>query len=199
MRTDSFEQFACGSNGGPPRQALAGWKDFHKCPPEPSSLREVYARFDSRLQYQALAKDDEALASRLGGTRVGGHAVVLSVLFDEEGIARGIRVVTDPRAPTRERRTAHMLRMRVMAQYGSDDWQCEDFPALPEESPVGGLYVKNRCEKASEGRFLAVEGRFFRKAGQTGIDPTTGELKEGDFESSTRFEILDPAYSSEHH
>ena len=38
---DAFVDYACGSNGGPPQQSLAGWSDYDKCPPEPNGLHEV--------------------------------------------------------------------------------------------------------------------------------------------------------------
>ena len=37
-----FRGFACGSNGGAPRQPLSGFADFTRCRPEASGLREVY-------------------------------------------------------------------------------------------------------------------------------------------------------------
>jgi hypothetical protein len=39
-----------------------------------------------------------------------------------------------------------------------------------------------------------VETRFLRKPGQSDNDPVTGEYRAGAFESSTRFEILDPSF-----
>src|SRR5215471_14394870 len=50
-----FIDYACGSDGGPPQQPLAGWSDYGKCPPEPSGLREVYFRYDDELEYRARA------------------------------------------------------------------------------------------------------------------------------------------------
>ena len=37
-----FRGFACGSNGGAPRQPLTGWRDFARCRAEPDGLHEVY-------------------------------------------------------------------------------------------------------------------------------------------------------------
>src|SRR4051812_3701616 len=36
MSTDRFGDFACGSNGGPPRQKIDDWSDFAKCRAEES-------------------------------------------------------------------------------------------------------------------------------------------------------------------
>ena len=49
-------------------------------------------------------------------------------------------------------------------------------------------------DQTTPGRHLVVETRFLRKPGQSDNDPVTGEYRAGAFESSTRFEILDPSY-----
>ena len=51
MATDGFGEFACGSNGGPPRQKLDAWAEFAKCAPEADGLREVQVRFDDEQEY----------------------------------------------------------------------------------------------------------------------------------------------------
>ena len=53
--------------------------------------------------------------------------------------------------------------------------------------------VKERCEKHEAERDLFVEAHFLRKAGQSGVNPVTGETTTGQYESWTRFEIRDPA------
>ena len=52
-----FRGFACGSNGGPPRQQLSGWSDFRRCPAEASGLPAVYFEYDDEYEYIALAND----------------------------------------------------------------------------------------------------------------------------------------------
>src|SRR5262245_13688338 len=47
---DAFVDYACGSNGGPPQQALTGWSEYQKCQAEPNGLREVYFRYDDELE-----------------------------------------------------------------------------------------------------------------------------------------------------
>lgn len=196
MSTDTFGDLNCGSNGGPPRQRLDAWKDFAKCRPEPSGLYEVAARFDDEQEYIGLAIDDPLYAQGRTGTRVAGHPVILSVLFDNEGILRGIRMVTDPRASIPERRMAHMLRLAVINRYDPEGWNCTDFPLAPGETPVGGgVFVKQRCEKPTAVRNLTVESHFLRKPGQSDIDPATGDPRPGQFESWTRFELMDPSYN----
>ncbi len=193
MSVDGFGEFACGSNGGPPRQRIEHWADFSKCRAEESGLREVYARFDDETEYVGKAIDDPISPGRTG-TRVAGHPVILSVLFDDGGVLRGIRFVSDPRGDPGARRMAHLLRLAIINRYDPAGWTCTDIPAAPGETPVGGIFLKQRCEKATAERHLMVEARFLRKPGQSEID-ATGDYTQGQFESWTRFELLDPAYA----
>ena len=192
MRLDGFGEFACGSNGGPPRQRIDDWSEYAKCRAEATGLHEVYVRFDDEDEYIGRAIEDPRFARGKIGTRVAGHPVILSVLFDRDGVVRGFRFVTDPRAAPHERRMAHMLRLAVLERYDRDGWTCTDFPPAAGETPVGGTFVKLRCEKSTPERFLTLESRLLRKPGQGDNDPITGEYKPGQFESSTRFEVLDP-------
>jgi hypothetical protein len=194
MTLDGWGQLACGSDGGPPRQDLDTWANFKKCLPEASGLHEVAARFDDEDEYVAKALGVPAYAGGRTGTRVAGHPVVLSVLFDDGGILRGIRMVSDPRAAPAERRMAHLLGVAVIDRYGTDGWTCTNLAPSEGESAVGGVFIKQRCEKMLPGRALTVETHFLRKPGQHDIDPETGDYTHGEFESWTRFELFDPGY-----
>src|SRR4029078_3736038 len=100
------------------------------------------------------------------GTRVAGHPVILSALFDDDGVLRGIRIVSDPRAARRERRMAHMLRLVVINRYEPGGWSCVDFPPAPGETEVGGgVFLKQKCEKTIPERRMTLEARFLRKPG----------------------------------
>jgi hypothetical protein len=192
MDTDRFVDFACGSNGGPPRQKLDGWSGFAKCKAEDNGLHEVYVRFDDEDEYIGRAIDDPIFAGQNTGTRVAGHPIILSVLFDDGGVLRGLRFVSDPRADPTARRMAHLLRLAIINRYDPAGWTCTDFPPAPGETPVGGVFLKQRCEKLTPERYLVVEAHFLRKPGQSAIDPATNQYTEGQFESWTRFELLDP-------
>ena len=194
MPLDGFGELACGSNGGPPRQKLEEWADFGKCSPEDNGL---YARFDDEDEYIGKAIEDPRYAAGRMGTRVAGHPVILSALFDRDGVLRGLRFVTDPRAAPHERRMAHLLRLAVINRYEPDGWTCTDFPPASNETPVGGVFIKQRCQKATPERHLSLDTRFLRKPGQSDNDPVTGEYRPGAFESSTRFEIFDPSYKKQ--
>jgi hypothetical protein len=194
MTLDGFGELACGSNGGPPRQKLDDWSDFAKCRAEPSGLHEVYARFDDEDEFVARAIDQPLYASGRIGTRVAGHPIILSALFDDAGVLRGLRFVSDPRASPLERRMAHLLRLAIINHYGPDGWSCTDLPAEAGETPVGGVFIKQRCVKETPERHMTVEAHLLRKPGQSDIDPATGDYTSGQFESWTRFELMDPGY-----
>jgi hypothetical protein len=196
MTMDGFGELACGSNGGPPRQRLEDWNEFGRCAAEANGLHEVYARFDDQDEYVARAVDAPPVAGGRTGTRVAGHPVILSVLFDDGGMLRGLRFVSDPRAGALERRMAHLLRIAVINRYDPAGWSCTDQPPAPGETPVGGVFIKQRCEKATPERRMALEAHFLRKPGQSDIDPATGDNTSGQFESWTRFELLDPNYKT---
>jgi len=192
MSTDKWGEFACGSNGGPPRQRIFDWSEFAKCRAEDNGLHEVYARFDDEGDYVGRATDDPVTLGRTG-TRVAGHPIVLSVLFDRDGILRGLRFVSDPRGDPAARRMAHLLRLAIINRYEPSGWTCVDTPLAAGETSVGGIFLKQRCEKVTPERYLTVEARLLRKPGQNDIDPATGEYTQGQFESWTRFELFDPA------
>jgi hypothetical protein len=194
MSMDGFGELACGSNGGPPRQRLDTWAAFGSCRAEQSGLHEVYARFDDEAEFIGRAIDDPLYAGSRTGTRVAGHPVILSVLFDDAGVLRGLRFISDPRAAPIERRMAHLLRLAVINHYDPAGWACADLAPEPGETPVGGIFIKQRCEKLTPERRMTLEARFLRKRGQSDIDPATGDYTSGQFESSTRFELMDPAY-----
>jgi hypothetical protein len=195
MSTDGFVDFACGSNGGPPRLRLDDWSGYGKCRAEEDGLHEVYVRFDDEDEYIGRAIDDPLYAGQKNGTRVAGHAVILSVLFDDDGVLRGLRFVSDPRRGIVERRMARLLRLAIINRYGPANWVCTDFPAAEGETAVGGIFLKQRCVKATPERYLTVEAHFFRKPGQKEVDPQTGEETQGQYESWTRFELYDPQYT----
>jgi len=195
IATDRWGELACGSNGGPPRLPLDEWTDFGKCRAESSGLREVYARFDDEEEYIGKALSDPHYAKQNTGTRVAGHPVILSALFDDDGVLRGIRIVSDPRGTPLERRMAHMLRLAVINRYEPGGWTCVDFPPAPGETEVGGgVFLKQKCEKTTPERTMTIEAHFLRKPGQRTFDAATSEYTQGQFESWTRFELFDSRY-----
>ena len=199
---EEFRGFACGANGGPPRQQLSGWSEFGRCRPEADGLREVYFDYDDEYEYIARAKDLPREVSRWAGTTEMGFPVIVSALLDEKGILRGIRMVTDSRpeyrsdtaeANMKKRADAYLLGGVMAARHGVDAARdCTSLPADEGESAVGSLFVKQSCDldDAARGIKISLRVNYFRKRGQSGVNPQMPtQLTQGQFESSVRLEI----------
>jgi hypothetical protein len=200
---DAFRGFACGSNGGPPRQRLTGWSDYMRCGAEPGGLHEVYFEYDDEYEYIARARDLEREVARWAGTTEATFPVIVSALFDAGGVLKGIRVVTDPRpdhrvdtadADLRKRDDAYLFGTRMASRFDIDaSRDCTALPPAEGESAVGGLFVKQACELAdpAHGRKIALRVNFFRKPGQNAFNPQMStQLTQGQFESSARLEVV---------
>lgn len=195
LSTEGYEGFACGTNGGPPGLVLTGWADFAKCAPDlQTGLHEVYVEYGTRIgRISAMFREqfeEELWLQQYGGTRMANFPVVLSLLFDDAGIARGFRVVTDTRADIQDRGRAYLLRQRVQPMYGEDGWDCVDKPPGPGESGVGDVFINQVCKKTLDGKYVRIEAHFFRRAGQTGVD-INGQFVPGEYDSLTRWEVFD--------
>jgi hypothetical protein len=201
---DEFRGFACGSNGGPPRQRLTGWSDFARCPAEPGGLREVYFEYDDELEYIARAKDLEREVTRWAGTTELAFPVIVSALFDSGGVLKGIRVATDPRpehriettgSDLRKRDDSYLFGGRMAARFDIDAQRdCTALPPAEGESPVGSLFIKQSCELVDPAhrRGISLKVNYFRKPGQSAFNPQMPtQLTEGQFESSARLEVMD--------
>jgi hypothetical protein len=199
---NEFRGFACGSNGGPPRAPLTGWADFKRCPAEPDGLREVYFEYDDELEYIARAHDDDREISRWAGTHEVTFPVITSALFDDAGMLKGIRMVTDARpehrnditeANRKKREEAYSLGTVMASRFDIDPARdCQSVPPADGESPVGSLFVKQVCERkdVAAGRRIVVRVNLFRKPGQSAYNPQLPtQLTQGQFESSARVEV----------
>jgi hypothetical protein len=155
-------------------------------------LREVYFRYDDELEYWAKANDLIAQMEQYSGTKTYGFPIVVSALIDAEGIVRGIRIVSDPRGDSATNRDeAYLLRNFLNARLGRESWECEDTPLADGETPVGGIFVKQRCKKQIDERTSAtLATRYLRKPGQSQYDPISGRETTGQFESNVRFELV---------
>jgi hypothetical protein len=174
-----------------PSTPLASFQDFRRCRPEPSGLREVYFRYDDELEYWARANNLALQTEQYSGTKTYGFPITVSALFDEQAILRGIRVVSDPRGDTQNRDEAYLLRNFLNARFGREGWDCEKLSPEDGETPVSGIFVKERCRKAIDAETAAtLMTRHLRKAGQAQFDPRTGRETTGQFESTVRFELI---------
>ena len=160
---DEFVDYACGTNGGPPATPLNGWREAQRCRPEASGLREIYFRYDDELEYWAKANNLLPQMEQYAGTKTYGFPVTVSALIDDNGVLR----------------------------FGRDGWACETLPPEDGETPVDGIFVKERCRKElAGGTTAALTTRHLRKAGQAQFDPRTGRETAGQFESAVRFELV---------
>jgi hypothetical protein len=195
MRMDGlsgeFVDMACGTNGGPPSIPLKGFEQFMRCKPEASGLREIYFRYDDELEYWARSLGLEDEARRFRGTQAFDFPVIVSVLLDPDGVIRGIRIVTDPRDDARDRVELWTLANFLKHNFGAPGWECVRLPAQPGEEPAGSFFVKDRCEKIHDGKRLTVENHFYRKKGHAALNIHTGQPQADNFESMTRFEMVD--------
>lgn len=193
-----FKSYACGSNGGPPARAVAGWQAFRSCPPEADGLHEIAFEYDDTAEKAARAADDEPAAWGLG-TSYDYFPIIASALFDDAGVLRGLRIVTDPRPEQRKDRFMrfrprgehYLLQLYLMQPFGMTDADCRDLRLATGQSPVLGMSVHRVCDRtdAAAGRSYHIEARFYRRRGEHDADPTTGALTEGQFVSETRAEI----------
>jgi hypothetical protein len=125
------------------------------------------------------------------GTKTYGFPVVVSALIDAQGLLAGIRIVSDPRDTSQNRDEAYLLRNFLTARLGRDNWQCQDLALADGETPVDGVFVKQRCRKEIDGNTTAsLATRYLRKPGQSRLDPHTGRETAGQFESTASFELV---------
>ncbi|MHA6728822.1 hypothetical protein [Devosia sp. A369] len=187
---DSFADFACGSDGGPPSRQLDGFAAYMNCPPEANGWREVYFRYDDELEYWAKANNIPLLIAG-AGTKVYDLPVIMSVLIDASGIVKGVRMVSDPRDTSVKREDARFLQPFLMARFRpkSGDWSCVDLSPAKGETPMNGEFVKQDCSLTVDNVEYMLSARFLRGAGERQIDPYTGKFTEGQFQSHVRFEM----------
>ncbi len=200
--SEEYKGFACGSNGGAPRAPLTGWADFKRCPADAEGLHEVYFEYDDEIEYIARAHDNEREISRWAGTHEVTFPVITSALFDDAGILKGIRLVTDPRpdhknditeAERKKREESYQLGGVMASRFNIEaDRDCKSLPLAEGEGSVGSLFVKRLCERSdpAAGRRYVVRVNLYRKPGQSGVNPQLPtQLTQGQFESSARLEV----------
>jgi hypothetical protein len=156
LTDDPYAGFACAANRG----EISGWAAWRECPPDAAGVRAIAFGFDEAANPLAPYND------RYQGTKVGGHPVLLTLLVGENGRIVGLRMDTDPSARLFARKKAFLLADQLKARYGESGWACTDSPPSDGEEPVGGVFVKEHCEKTIWGRHLVVDSALLRKAGE---------------------------------
>jgi hypothetical protein len=130
----------------------ADWSAWHDCPAGADGLHVLRFGFDP-----ATSKD---------GTVVAGHPVVLTALVDKDGVVAGLKIDTDPKTRLYLRKKAFLFGKQVEDRYGADGWACTGADLAAGEESVGGVHVKEKCTKATQGRAITIERSLYRKAGQ---------------------------------
>ena len=187
---EEFVDPACGTNGGPPGLAIGTFERFERCRPEASGLREIWFRYDDEWELIARAARDPDAIARNNAMVVLGQPVTLSLLIDRFGLVQGYRIFTDPRTDEELRAQAYGVAIAFKARFGTDGWICNDTPAAEGETPILGIFVKERCEKVADGLAITVESRHYYKPGQAMLDPNTGLPTVNQFESSARLQVI---------
>jgi hypothetical protein len=176
---------------------LKSFRDWAKCTPEASGLREISFTYDDEKDYVARALELEFRALA-GGTSVYAHPVIISVLVDDMGLSQGIRIVTDDRASDRDRRGAAMLSQNFQARFGPWNLDCRDIPMKEGEQKVGSEFIHQRCTGTNpdgSGQTVSIEASYLRKKGQEGLSRDTQQVNKGYYQSETRMELVNPPYS----
>ena len=192
LPVSDYIDYACGTNGGPPSLLVDSWVDFAKCAPESiSGFHEIYFQYDDDNEYWAKAMDLGVQTRIFEHTSAYQIPVIASALFDTEGFLVGIRMITDPRVDVLLRENAVSLSNFLRARYGVG-WVCEDLPRAEGEREYQGLHEKMRCNLivADEGVSVMLETHNYRKAGQFAVHPQTRRATEGQFMSSTLYELV---------
>jgi hypothetical protein len=187
---EEFVDPACGTNGGPPGLRIDSFEQFERCRPEASGLREIWFRYDDELEYIARAARDPDAVARSNAMVVLGQPVNLSLLVDRAGLVQGFRIFTDPHADQDQRENAYLVAIAFKARFGADGWECNDLPPAGGETPMMGTFVKERCQKVSDGQQIIVESRHYYKSGQALLDPNTGLPMVNQFESAARIQLI---------
>ncbi len=143
-----------------PGQGLAGWRDYGQCPPDASGRREVRFRYDNSTDPMSRVNESHE------GTRVGGHPALISLLIGSDGQVDGLRIVTDPKAPLYMHKKAFLLGLQARARYGENGWSCTEGQPTTDEEPIGGVFIKEHCEKTTPTRHVIIDRDLFRNPGQ---------------------------------
>ena len=163
-----FTGFICADK---PDQALQGWADYKSCPADAQGLHGVGFRYDDSLNERA------RLNSANGGTKVGGHPVILTMLISDVGVAEALRIVTDPQVPPYLRKKAFLLATQAKVQFGDDGWTCTAGQPSAQEQPISEMFIKQSCEKVTPTRHLSMQTALYRHPGDNLIKDMVNETR----------------------
>ncbi len=157
---EGYGRFACVAGDGSADSRIAAWRDFRTCPADARGRREV------RFEYTATRVEFVKANDKWEGTRVFGHPVLVSLVLDDAATVRGIRIASDPAAPPYLRKKAFLLGQRAKFHFSPKTWACQSLTPDAGETPVGGVYVNERCENRLPDRTVRLALRLYRMPGQ---------------------------------
>jgi len=143
-----------------PERTLSGWSEYGKCPADPAGFHSVSFRYDDSKNELARINEDAR------GTKIAGQPVLLALLIGEDARLDGLRIETDPKARLYAYKKAFLFGQQVKARYGPEGWKCTNAKPSGDEQPVGGVFVKEHCEKTTATRRLVLDRQLFRHAGE---------------------------------
>ena len=149
LPAEGFAGFTCAA---PPAAALQGWQDWGSCPADATGNHAMHFHYAT------------------GDTGVAGHPVVLTALFNGAGTLVTLRIETEPGGRLYLRKKAFLLGLQARHRYGDEGWTCTNSAPAAGEEPVGGVFVKEICQKSTPGRSIVVSRALFRHAGSAAND-----------------------------
>ena len=133
-------------------EALKGWADYARCPVDKDGLREIRFRYGDNGEYE---------------TKVVGQPMQLSLFLGQDGTVDAIRMETDPTARLFLRKRAFIFGEQVKDRYGEPGWVCTVGQPQENEEPVGGMFVREHCDKTVGIRHLVMDRELFRNKDQS--------------------------------
>ncbi len=152
-----YRDFVCVAD---PEHKLADWSGYLACPADAGGRREIGFRYDpgANPNPRYNLPDD--------GTKVAGHPVRLSLLLSAAGEVVGLRITTDPDAALYLHKKAFLLADQMMARYGREGWHCVKAAPGGDAEPLGGVFMREHCEKTTETRHLVLDRALYRRPGE---------------------------------
>lgn len=172
LPAEGYTDFACADS----KTGLQGWQDYGRCPVNAAGLHAL------RFSYQEGSNDLAFVNDTYEGTKVGGHPVLLTLLISDAGVVEGLRIETDPAARLNRRKKAYLLGELAKGRYGEAGWACTEAQPGAGEEPVGGMFLKEHCEKSTADRHYTLDRQMFH---------TVGADQRG-FVNATQLEIRRP-------
>jgi hypothetical protein len=148
-----YLEFACAAD---PAIKLSGWSEYTRCPADAAGRHAIGFRYDEASN--PLGRVNESYS----GTRISGHPVVIALLIGANARVDAIRIDTDPHALRYMHKKAFLLADQVKERYGQQGWVCTAGSPTPQEQPLGGMFVKEHCEKTTATRHLVLDRELYR-------------------------------------